>query len=34
MAYSKAIFGKGAVVAAKYVAGKGPGLYTMKDVIG
>ena len=33
MAYSKAIFGKGAVVAAKYVAGKGPGLYTMKDVI-
>ena len=33
-AYSKAIFGKGAIEAAKYLAGKGPGLYTMKDVIG
>lgn len=33
-AYSKAIFGKGAVVAAKYVSGREPGLYTMKDVIG
>ncbi|MBR5712817.1 MAG: 4-hydroxy-tetrahydrodipicolinate reductase [Lachnospiraceae bacterium] len=33
-AYSKAIFGKGAVAAAKYVAGQKPGLYTMKDVIG
>lgn len=32
-AYSREIFGKGAVVAAKYLAGKGPGLYTMKDVI-
>ena len=33
-AYSKAIFGKGAVVAAKFLAGQKPGLYTMKDVIG
>lgn len=32
-AYSREIFGKGAVVAAKFLAGKGPGLYTMKDVI-
>lgn len=34
MAYSKAIFGKGAIVAAKFLAGQKPGLYTMKDVIG
>lgn len=33
-AYSKAIFGKGAVSAAKFLAGKAPGLYTMGDVIG
>ena len=33
-AYSKAIFGKGAVSAAKFIGGKQPGLYTMKDVIG
>lgn len=33
-AYSKAVFGKGAVEAAKYLAGKGPGLYNMSDVIG
>lgn len=33
-AYSKAIFAKGAIEAAKYLAGKGAGLYTMKDVIG
>ena len=32
-AYSKAIFGKGAITAAKYLAGKGPGLYSMSDVI-
>lgn len=32
-AYSKAIFAKGAVSAAKFLAGKTPGLYTMKDVI-
>lgn len=33
MAYSKAIFGKGAVVAAKFLAGNKPGIYTMQDVI-
>ena len=33
-AYSKAIFGKGAIEAAKFLAGKEPGLYTMKEVIG
>ncbi|WP_124066087.1 4-hydroxy-tetrahydrodipicolinate reductase [Clostridium sp. E02] len=32
-AYSKAIFAKGAVSAAKFLAGKKPGLYSMKDVI-
>ena len=32
-AYSKAVFGKGAVEAAKYLAGKGPGYYNMGDVI-
>ena len=32
-AYSKAIFGKGAVSAAKYLAGKEAGMYCMKDVI-
>ncbi len=32
-AYSKAIFAKGAITAAKYLAGKGPGLYSMTDVI-
>ncbi|ABX43832.1 4-hydroxy-tetrahydrodipicolinate reductase [Lachnoclostridium phytofermentans] len=32
-AYSKAIFAKGAITAAKYLAGKGPGLYSMSDVI-
>lgn len=32
-AYSKAIFAKGAVQAAKFLAGKAPGLYTMADVI-
>ncbi len=32
-AYSKAIFAQGAVSAAKFLAGKGPGLYNMKDVI-
>ena len=32
-AYSKAIFGKGAVSAAKYLAGKQAGMYSMKDVI-
>lgn len=33
-AYSKAIFGKGAVQAAKFLAGKPAGLYNMSDVIG
>lgn len=32
-AYSKAIFGKGAVSAAKFLKGKGPGYYDMRDVI-
>jgi len=33
-ATSRAVFAKGAVQAAKFLAGKGPGLYTMADVIG
>ena len=33
-AYSKAIFGKGAVEAAKFLAGKPEGRYDMSDVIG
>ncbi len=33
-AYSRAIFAKGAVAAAKFLSGKGPGLYDMSDVIG
>ena len=32
-AYSKAIFGKGAIEAAKYLAGKPAGFYGMADVI-
>ncbi len=32
-AYSKAVFAKGAVEAAKYLAGKPAGLYNMSDVI-
>lgn len=32
-AYSKAVFGKGAVQAAKYLAGKPAGYYNMSDVI-
>lgn len=32
-AYSKAVFAKGAIQAAKFLAGKGPGLYQMSDVI-
>lgn len=32
-AYSKAIFAKGAIQAAKYLTGKDPGMYDMKDVI-
>lgn len=33
-AYSRAIFAKGAISAAKFLAGKEAGLYTMADVIG
>jgi len=33
-AYSKAIFAKGAIEAAKFLAGKSAGFYDMKDVIG
>lgn len=33
-AYSRAIFAKGAVAAAKYLNGRGAGLYDMADVIG
>lgn len=33
-AYSKAVFGKGAVQAAKFLAGKPAGMYDMSDVIG
>ncbi len=33
-AYSRAVFAKGAVTAAGFLAGKGPGLYDMSDVIG
>lgn len=32
-AYSKAVFGNGAIQAARFLAGKGPGLYNMSDVI-
>lgn len=32
-AYSKAVFGKGAVAAAKFLKGKGAGRYDMSDVI-
>lgn len=34
IAYSRAIFAKGAVAAAKFLAGKTSGLYDMADVIG
>ena len=33
MAYSREIFAKGAVMAATFLAGKGPGLYDMSQVI-
>ncbi|MDO4623684.1 MAG: 4-hydroxy-tetrahydrodipicolinate reductase [Eubacteriales bacterium] len=33
-AYSRAIFGKGAIEAAKYLSGKPAGMYDMSDVIG
>ena len=33
-AYSRAIFGKGAVEAAKFLAGKAAGMYDMSDALG
>ena len=33
-AYSKAIFAKGALEAARFLAGKEPGMYSMTDVVG
>ena len=33
-AYSRAVFGKGAVEAARFLAGKEAGFYTMSDVLG
>lgn len=32
-AYSRAVFGNGAVQAAKFLAGKAPGMFTMNDVL-
>ena len=32
-AYSRTVFGKGAIEAAKFLAGKNPGMYDMSDVI-
>ena len=32
-AYSRAVFGKGAVQAAKFLAGKDAGMYNMSNVI-
>ena len=34
VAYSRAVFAKGAIQAAKFVAGKGPGKYDMSNVVG
>ena len=34
LAYSRSIFGKGAISAAKFLAGKSPKFYSMADVIG
>ena len=33
-AYSRAVFAKGAIAAAAFLAGKAPGMYDMSDVIG
>ena len=33
-AYSRAVFAKGAVSAAKFIKGKGAGMYDMSDVVG
>ena len=32
-AYSRAVFGKGAIEAAKFLAGKAAGMYDMADVL-
>lgn len=32
-AYSKSVFGKGAIEAARFLVGKEPGLYSMEDVV-
>jgi 4-hydroxy-tetrahydrodipicolinate reductase len=32
-AYSRAVFGKGAIAAAKFLKGRGAGFYDMQDVI-
>ena len=32
-AYSRAVFAKGSVTAAKFIKGKGAGLYDMADVL-
>lgn len=32
-AYSRAIFAKGAIAAARFLSGREPGLYSMQDVI-
>ena len=32
-AYSKSVFAKGAIEAAKFLAGKGPGMYDMADAL-
>jgi 4-hydroxy-tetrahydrodipicolinate reductase len=33
-AHSRSVFARGAVATAKWLAGKGPGFYTMKEVLG
>ncbi len=33
-AYSRTVFGKGALEAAKFLSGKAAGMYDMSDVIG
>jgi len=34
MAHSRSVFARGAVAAAKWISSKGPGLYSMRDVLG
>jgi 4-hydroxy-tetrahydrodipicolinate reductase len=33
-AHSRGVFARGAVATAEWLSGKGPGLYTMRDVLG